>query len=173
LSSKIVLFIRKYLIVLRHSIPLIYLLMIRLLVHILILQLTHSYHFNKNITIRGRYYVHPPFNLHILFKGAIGLWLYGSCIYNYLCNQYLSLKLWVRIPLRRGVLDATLWDNVCQWLAADRWISPGTPVSSTNKTDHYWNIVESGVKHHNHNPPPYIFYKVLIFDLIIIMSCYI
>jgi hypothetical protein len=27
-------------------------------------------------------------------------WLYGSWIYNYLCNQYLSpLKLWVRIPL--------------------------------------------------------------------------
>jgi hypothetical protein len=32
------------------------------------------------------------------------------------------------------------------------WFSPGTPVSSTNKTDHYdinWNIVESRVKHHN------------------------
>jgi len=26
-------------------------------------------------------------------------WSYGSWIYNYLCNQYLSpLKLWVRIP---------------------------------------------------------------------------
>jgi hypothetical protein len=29
------------------------------------------------------------------------------------------------------------WDvfKVCQWLTAGRWFSPGTPVSSTNKTD--------------------------------------
>jgi len=50
----------------------------------------------------------------------------------YLVNQCLSpLKLWVRIPLMRGVLD-TLCDQVCQWLATDQWFSP---VSSTNKTD--------------------------------------
>jgi hypothetical protein len=36
-------------------------------------------------------------------------WSYGSWIYNYLCNQCLSLlKLWVRIQLRRGVLDTIL-----------------------------------------------------------------
>jgi hypothetical protein len=34
----------------------------------------------------------------------------------------------------RGGLDATLCDKVCQWLATGRWVSPGTPVSSTNKT---------------------------------------
>ena len=28
-----------------------------------------------------------------------------------------------------------LCDQVCPWLAASRWFSPGTPVSSTNKTD--------------------------------------
>jgi len=28
------------------------------------------------------------------------------------------LALWVRIPLRRGVLDTTLCDKVCQWLTA-------------------------------------------------------
>ena len=57
-------------------------------------------------------------------------WLYGSWIYNYLCNQCLSpLMLWVRILLRWGVLDTTLCDKVC------RWFSPDTPVSSTNKTD--------------------------------------
>jgi len=56
---------------------------------------------------------------------------YGSWIYNHL--------LWIRIPLRRGVLDTTfLWYGlVFQWLAADRWFSPGTPVSSTNKTDRH------------------------------------
>ena len=34
-----------------------------------------------------------------------------------------------------GVLDTTLCDKVCQWLVADWWFSPGTPVSSTNKTN--------------------------------------
>ena len=32
-------------------------------------------------------------------------------------------------PAQAGVLDTTLCDKVCQWF------SPGTPVSSTNKTD--------------------------------------
>jgi hypothetical protein len=43
--------------------------------------------------------------------------------------------LWVRIPLRRCVLDTTLCDTVCQWLAEGLWFAPGTPVSSTNKAD--------------------------------------
>ena len=36
--------------------------------------------------------------------------------------------------LRRGVLDTTLCDNVRQWYAAGRWISP---VSTSNKTDRH------------------------------------
>jgi hypothetical protein len=40
-----------------------------------------------------------------------------------------------RILHRRGVLDRTLCDKICQWFAAGWWFSPGTPVSSTNKTD--------------------------------------
>ena len=56
----------------------------------------------------------------------------------YLCNQCQSpLTLWVQILLRRGVLDTTLCDKVCQWFASGRWFSPGTQVSSTNKTDHH------------------------------------
>jgi hypothetical protein len=52
--------------------------------------------------------------------------------------QCLSLlTLWVRNPVRRGVLDTTLCDKICQWLATGRWFSPGTPVSSTNKTDRH------------------------------------
>jgi hypothetical protein len=71
-----------------------------------------------------------------MLQGPSWSWLYGSWIYNYLCNQCLSpLKLWVRIPLMRGVLDATLCYKVCQWIATGRWFSPGTPVPSTNKTD--------------------------------------
>ena len=49
-------------------------------------------------------------------------WSYGTWIYNYLCNQCLSpLTLWVWIPLRWSVLDTTLCDKVCQWLAAGRY----------------------------------------------------
>jgi hypothetical protein len=62
---------------------------------------------------------------------------------SYLCNQFLPpLTLWVRFPLRRGVLDTTLCDKVCQWLAAGRCFSSGTPDSSTNKTDrHEINVI--------------------------------
>jgi hypothetical protein len=63
-------------------------------------------------------------------------WSYGSWIYNYLCNHCLSLLLlWVRLP--PSARCTTLGDKVCQWLVADRWLSPGPPVSSTNKTDRH------------------------------------
>ena len=63
---------------------------------------------------------------------------YGSWVYDYLDNQCQSpLMLWVRIPLKRGVLDTTLCDKVCQWLVAGRWFSPCTDVSFTNKTDRH------------------------------------
>jgi len=40
-------------------------------------------------------------DLSFLLRGASWPWWYGSWIYNYLCNQYLSpRKLWVRIPFR-------------------------------------------------------------------------
>ena len=72
-------------------------------------------------------------------KGPLWSWLYGHWIYNYLCNQCLSkLMLWVLILLRRGVLNTTLCNKICQWLATGWWFSP---VSSTNKTDRY-DIIE-------------------------------
>ena len=78
---------------------------------------------------------------------------YGSCMYNYLCNQCLSLQmLWVRISIR--VRYTTLCDKVRQWLATGQSFSPGPPVSSTNKTDRHdinWNIIEGGTKHHQTN----------------------
>ena len=47
---------------------------------------------------------------------------YCSWIYNYMCNQCLSpLTLWVRIPLRRGVFDTTLFGKVCKRFAAGLW----------------------------------------------------
>ena len=33
--------------------------------------------------------------------------------------------------------DTTLFDKGCRWLATGLWFSPGTPVSSTNKTDRH------------------------------------
>ena len=51
-------------------------------------------------------------NLHLIHRLSWP-WSYGSWIYNYPCNQCLSpLTLWVRIPLRRGVLNTTLCDKV-------------------------------------------------------------
>ena len=58
---------------------------------------------------------------------------------NYILCSFvqIKLKLWVRIPLRWGVLCTTLCDKVCQWLAEGRWFSPGPPVSSTNKKNRH------------------------------------
>ena len=39
--------------------------------------------------------------------------------------------------VRWGILDTTLCDKVCQWLATGRWFSPGTLVSSPNKIDRH------------------------------------
>ena len=90
-----------------------------------------------NTSIPIKYIVY--YNIHksiipITIEGRSGhdRRLFGFII----CNQCLSpLTLWVRIPPKRILLNITLCDKVCQWLAADRWFSPGTPVSSTNKTD--------------------------------------
>ena len=72
------------------------------------------------------------------YVGPSWSWSYGSWIYNYVCNQCLSpLTLWVRIPFRWDILDTTLCDKICQWLAACQWFSPGTPISSTNTTDRH------------------------------------
>jgi hypothetical protein len=60
-----------------------------------------------------------------------------------------------RIPSRRSVRDTTLYDKVCQWLATGLWFSACSAVFSTNKTEYNWNIVESGVKRHNHSTQPY------------------
>ena len=46
-------------------------------------------------------------------------------------NYLISLSSW------QGVLDTTLCDKVRQWLAAGWWFSPGTPVSSINKSDRH------------------------------------
>jgi hypothetical protein len=65
-----------------------------------------------------------------LFSLSHDSWIYHTC------NQYQSScefepRSW------RGAFDTILWDQVSQWLATGRWFLPGTPVSSTNKTDRH------------------------------------
>ena len=83
----------------------------------------------------------------------------GRVVLLYLRSQYLSpLTLWVRIPIRRGVLDTTLSDKVCQSLASGWWFSPEYSDFSHQwnwPLWYNWNIVESDVKHHSPNPNPF------------------
>jgi len=63
-------------------------------------------------------------------------WSYGSWIYNYLCNQFLSpLNFVSSNPSQARLLDTTLCYKVGQWLVTGQWFSLGTPLFSTNKTD--------------------------------------
>ena len=41
----------------------------------------------------------------------------------------------------RDVIDTTLCDKVCQWLATGQWFSLITPVTSTNKTEILLKVV--------------------------------
>ena len=84
----------------------------------------------------------------------LGPWSYGSWIYNYLCNQcLLPLKLWVWNSFMARCI--TLCDKVRQGRATCWWFSPGTPISSTNKTDcHYiteilLKVALSTINHNN------------------------
>ena len=52
-------------------------------------------------------------------------------------NTYHHLSCEVEYRSWRDVLDTTLCDQVCQWLAEGRWFSSGILVSSTNKTDYH------------------------------------
>jgi hypothetical protein len=52
-------------------------------------------------------------NLHIWHLNKKYIYKY---MYNYLCNRCLSPQSWVWISFRRGVLDTTSCDKVCQWL---------------------------------------------------------
>jgi hypothetical protein len=92
--------------------------------------------YSNNISIYGR--VISERNLHILYvcycvsdRNEI-----MDIVWNIHRSGYISpLTLWGGIPSRRGVLDAILCDKVCQWFVIGRRFSPGTFVSSANKTD--------------------------------------
>ena len=60
-------------------------------------------------------------------------------VYNYLSNRCLLPLTLCKFKSRseRGVLDTILCNKVCQWLTEGQLFSPGTQVSSTNKTDRH------------------------------------
>ena len=65
-----------------------------------------------------------------------------------------SLTLWVWIPYREGVLDTTLSFSVI-------FSGYTSFLHQLNGPPQYnWNIVESGVKHHNPNPIMFLFVKI-------------
>ena len=74
--------------------------------------------------------------------GPLWSWSYGSWIYNYLYNQYLS-PLGCEFEYRSD--NRTLCDKVCQWLAAGQWFLLALRFPPLIN----WNIVESDVKPHN------------------------
>ena len=89
-----------------------------------------------NIVFFTSVFFHMIFEKSILMTGTSWQWSHGNWIYNYLCNQCLSpLMLWVRISITARC--TTLCHKVCQWLAIGWWFSPGTQVSSTNKSDRH------------------------------------
>ena len=63
--------------------------------------------------------------------GSSWSWSYGRFTTTYAIN---ALTLWVRVPLRRGVVDTMLCDKVCPWHAVGRWFSP---VFSAIKSDRH------------------------------------
>ena len=68
--------------------------------------------------------IKPP----TIFRGPLWSWSNGSWINyrGYLCNQYQSCEF--EYSTCRGVLDTTLCDKVCQWLATGQRFSSGTHV---------------------------------------------
>jgi len=67
----------------------------------------------------------------------------------YAISAYHNLMSWVWISIRARC--TTLCDKVCQWLATGWWFSPGSPVSSTNKTDILLKVVLNTIKQQNNN----------------------
>ena len=68
-------------------------------------------------------------------------WSHGGWIY-YLCNQCLTpLKLLVRTPFMARCTPYSIEDYVIMFVIdlrrVTQWFSPGTRVSSINKTDHH------------------------------------
>jgi len=68
---------------------------------------------------------------HYIKTGTSWSWSYGWLATPWAINTYHHWNCEFESRSCRGVLDTTLCDQVCQWLATGRWLSPATPVSAT------------------------------------------
>jgi hypothetical protein len=70
-------------------------------------------------------------------KGQTTIYQFLSPFHKYYLTTNFNLTTKITLTIKNyslGVLDTTLCDKVCQWLARCWWFSLGTLVSSTNKT---------------------------------------
>jgi hypothetical protein len=91
-------------------------------------------------------------------------WIYSSCTVP-ITTEVVSSNPAYGIQLRRGVLNTTLCDKVCQWLATGLWFSPVQYLHLNWPPQYNWNIVESGIKHPNPNPESCIYKLSIDFKL--------
>ena len=109
---------------------------------------------------------HNFHSFSIIWKeGLLWSWLYGGWMYNYLCNQCLSpLNLWVWILLMARCTRTTLYSLS---VTCDRLVVFSGYSSFAHQKNwppqYNWNIVESGIKHHNPNPNRRRFIKKFIY----------
>jgi hypothetical protein len=104
-------------------------------------------------------------------------WSHGCFIYIYFYNYYYHLYCcyfdthpqWMKIVYIMYLIQPyvtmfvshrfrfTVCDKVCQWLVTGRWFCPGTPLSSTNKTDRHditEILLKAALNTINHTPQP-------------------
>jgi hypothetical protein len=73
-----------------------------------------------------------------IFRGRRGrVRMMDEITTTYALSAYHHLRCEFETRSWQGVLNTTLCDKSYQWLATGRWTSPGTPASSTNKTNCY------------------------------------
>ena len=89
---------------------------------------------------------------------------YATIAYHHLSCEFKYRSWW-------GLLDTRLCDKICQWLAAGRWFSTGTPVASTNKTDSH-NIIETNQQPYHIRLVTNVFIEFLIswFAITLVMT---
>ena len=90
-----------------------------------------------------------PLSVFSIIEEPSWSWSYGSWIYNYLCNQYLSqLKLCVRVLLMAwNTRYSKMWWNLA--VTYDRY--SGFLHQLKWPPRYNWNIVENDLRHHNPN----------------------
>jgi hypothetical protein len=110
---------------------------IKIQLHILLQKWLKQMFDEKWVTLwrGGIFFLSISSAISLSVTGPSWSWSYGSWIYNYPSNQCLSpLTLEFEPRSCRVVIDTTLCNTVCQWLAAGLWFSPCTPLIKLTAT---------------------------------------